>query len=185
MTKPPKTPKTRPYSQCTETLEQRIPGLKIDHIGGSCPFQIEAATPDGNLVYFRYRHDEATLYVYPNGGDLINVTEYAELTEVFGEPQRGHLDDTEAADLFVKLWDARKPKTATTVTGQDRMLLWAQAFHIGENHKEHRKTCNCMEGKDPHDPEFGLCCDPECICRSVNETCRQFLEAVKAEQGLC
>jgi hypothetical protein len=97
------------YDRAVAELHRRIPGLQIRSIGGACPFQAQGRTPDNNEFYFRFRHDEATLYVYPVGADYFEeAIEYSKGTTNSGY-DRGDLDSDDVIELFEKLWKKRRP----------------------------------------------------------------------------
>lgn len=79
-----------------------------ESFGGGYPVQGEGVTGDGERVYFRFRHNEAQLYV---GYDPLDSTSfYSELRDVFRHPggalddERGFLDADEAVDLVERLF---------------------------------------------------------------------------------
>lgn len=81
--------------------------IVFDSLGGMCPVQ-GTGIIDGEQFYFRYRHDNAQLYV---GGEspLENPRLYAEIRNVTGETDRGDLSEDEAVQLVGRLADDLRP----------------------------------------------------------------------------
>ena len=103
-------------------LCRAIPGLQITSSGGACPFQMDGLTPDGEEFYFRYRHDEAALYVYPAGKDLQDAHLYAELREATKAGwDRSELGPQEVVTLFQQLWKMLSPREQWPSTGVERL----------------------------------------------------------------
>ncbi len=99
----------------------------IEQIGGMCPVQ-GYGTIDGERFYFRYRHDDAQLYVGPEVDDedlgmpdLANPRLYAEINNVFGHADRGWLENDEAVELLHRLVDMLKPRIEWQATGHERL----------------------------------------------------------------
>jgi len=92
-------------------LRKAIPGLEIDYFDGACPVQGDG-TYRGQAWYFRFRHDDAQLYLWANDGKSNRFEHcelYAERESVTGEDLAGVLTDDEAVALFVDLWGSLRP----------------------------------------------------------------------------
>lgn len=99
--------------------------IVVEQIGGMCPVQ-GYGTIDGERFYFRYRHDDAQLYVGPGVDDeglpdLDNPRLYAEINDVSGHVDRGWLENDEAVELFHRLVGELKPLTEWQTTGHERL----------------------------------------------------------------
>jgi hypothetical protein len=101
--------------------------------GGACPEQGYGwYRPTGEAVYFRYRHDFATLEVGPNGEaegqdpmvDFDQVRLYAEVPGFTGNPWDGATYDAEATTRLLRmLVEGLRPKEEyADGTRKDRMM---------------------------------------------------------------
>lgn len=114
------------------------------YFGGGLPVQGDGSTPDGDKVYFRFRHNCAQLYV---GGDRLDETRlYAELEDIYtgpdGEPEdlKGVFDsDDEAVEVVERLRAELKPLSQwPDGTRVDRMsrALRALVEHLAKKEEQ-------------------------------------------------
>jgi hypothetical protein len=85
----------------TAELRRRLPGLDVDYMGGSAPFQVEGAW-HGYAFYFRYRYDTVRLQVGAGAGGQHPLW-IAELTEAESAGFHGALSVDEFTQLFLRL----------------------------------------------------------------------------------
>ena len=80
------------------TLPIRV--VRIESIGGACPFQCEGVTDDGREVYVRYRGGWFRAYVAGRpGGDALDDDARLLISESIGHPLDGSLDPQQMVDL--------------------------------------------------------------------------------------
>lgn len=111
----------------------------IEHEGGACPYQAEGSFGEDRF-YFRYRSDNASLSVGPEGpkegkrGWQHALPEhpprlYAEIFSVFDDPYRGWLSKEEAHTLMAQLISLLKPPGEWEHgTHRDRLAAMVQAM---------------------------------------------------------
>ncbi len=125
------------WDDVSRQIERAIPGVVVEDLGGACPLQgngyIRSGIYGGFRWYFRFRHDEACLYIYvaakekdPQWGYTnyyAGTLYYSEIIGLVGDQHAGTLSYDETLALFVLLWQSLRPKDQWESTGIERLYL--------------------------------------------------------------
>lgn len=125
-------------------IQAAVPDVVVELAGGCCPWQadgyVKSGIYGGFRWYMRYRHDEATLYIYYAGDEpthddfgyaiqrLENTLYYCEIMDAMGREDGSVLSPGEAAPLFLRLWERLRPIDQWESTSIGRLNAAVNAY---------------------------------------------------------